>query len=129
MRTPPARRILLGTARNSLRTFLMRLSRYWARPRRGREMRYYAAMCDSELRLRDGSIFRATATPGHVATAIAVDGELRSDHTKGNEHADGNRSPIRWREIGEDHALAPTAELLQLSDHEYEPELKHAYRR
>jgi hypothetical protein len=107
----------------------MRLSRYWARPRRGREMRYYAAMCDSELRLRDGSIFRATATPGHVATAIAVDGELRSDHTKGNEHADGNRSPIRWREIGEDHALAPTAELLQPSDHEYEPELKHAYRR
>ena len=46
-----------------------------------------------------------------------------------NEHAAGNRSPIRWREIGEDHALAPTAELLQRADHEYEPELKHAYRR
>ena len=80
-------------------------------------MRYCAAMGDSELRLRDGSIFRATATPGHVATAIAGDGELRSDHTKGNEHADGN------------HALAPTAELLQLSDHECGPELKHANRR
>ena len=25
-----------------------------------------------------------------------------------------------------DHALAPAAELLQLSDHEYEAELKHA---